>query len=89
MEDSLRFHLTQADEHAAMAGDKVVLTGILQTINKRSAEQNYMAERPRYFALNDRLKELRGEDFELYIRGVNELHVRHDSVLFEACNTSF
>ena len=89
MEDSLRFHLKQADKHAAKAGDKVVLTGILPTINKRSVELDYMAERPRYFALNDRLKELRGEDFELHIRGVNELHVRHDSVLFEACNTSF
>ncbi len=35
------------------------------------------------------MKELRGTDFELHIKGVDELSIIHDSVLFEACNTSF
>ena len=30
-----------------------------------------------------------GEDFALYIEGVDEINLRHDSILFEACNTSF
>ena len=44
---------------------------------------------PRYHKLNDVLTQCRGDHFALKIRGVDELTLRHDSVLFEACNTSF
>jgi CBS domain-containing protein len=39
--------------------------------------------------LDQSLKEQRGEDFTLHIEGVDELSLKHDSILFEACNTSF
>jgi CBS domain-containing protein len=39
--------------------------------------------------LNDILKKIKGNDFKLQIRGVDELILRHESILFEACNTSF
>lgn len=48
-----------------------------------------MTRSPRYAELNRMMRELRGGDFEMRIRGVDELSVKHDSVLFEACNTSF
>ena len=35
------------------------------------------------------MKNIRGDDFKLRIRGVDELIIKHDSILFEACNTSF
>jgi CBS domain-containing protein len=35
------------------------------------------------------IKRYRTSDFVLHIRGVDELTVAHDSILFEACNTSF
>ena len=68
---------------------KVVLTGILPTISKNELEFDYMTPNPRYWALNKIMRDLRGTDFELRLRGVDELAIKHDSVLFEACNTSF
>jgi CBS domain-containing protein len=44
---------------------------------------------PRYFALNRALSRLRGRAYEFRIKGVDELLVKHDSVMLEACNTSF
>ena len=76
----------------AVAGDfntRVVLTGILPTISKSELESNYITPIPRYYALNDIMKEIRGTDFNLQISGVDELSLTHDTVLFEACNTSF
>lgn len=68
---------------------KVVLTGILPTISKEELGMDYMTPIPRYYKLNDTLKMWRGDDFNVRIRGVDELSIHHDSVLFEACNTSF
>ena len=48
-----------------------------------------MVPNPRYLALNTALMSLRGEDYELHIKGIDELRVRHDSVMVEACNASF
>ena len=48
-----------------------------------------MTPNPRYRILDKILKELRGEDFSLYIEGVDEVNFKHNSILFEACNTSF
>ena len=89
----LEAQLMELLEKARRCGDerniKTVLTGILPTISKVELEMDYMTPNPRYADLNDRMKELRGDDFELNIRGVDELNIVHDSVLFEACNTSF
>jgi CBS domain-containing protein len=68
---------------------KTVLTGILPTISMNELEFEYMTQNPRYWIINDIMKEMRGGDFELHIRGIDELSINHDSVLFEACNTSF
>ncbi len=81
--------LNKAREVAKKHHTKIVLTGILPTISENELEFEYMTPRPRYWILNEMLKELRGNDFRLHIRGVEELTMRHDSVLFEACNTSF
>lgn len=88
-EKTLRQFLSKAEEMAARHQNKVVLTGILPTISKNQLGLDYMTPHTRYYALNDMMKALRGGDFELNIRGVDELSIRHDSVLFEACNTSF
>lgn len=68
---------------------KVLLTGILPTISSRHIEFEYMTPSPRYMVLNQMLKAVRGSDFSLHIMGTDELTILHDSVLFEACNTSF
>jgi len=81
--------LAKAQTAAAKHDNKVVLAGILPTIGQNELELEYMTPHPRYWELNDTIKELRGSDFKLRIRGVDELSLLHDSVLFEACNTSF
>lgn len=68
---------------------KIVLTGILPTISQSELEIEFLTQNERYYALNDMLKSIKGADFQLHLRGVDELSITHDSVLFEACNTSF
>ena len=71
---------------------EVVLTGILPTLRKFDLDMSNLTPKPRYFALMESIKEhsLRGDEhFELRLDGIDELHIRHDSPLLEACNTSF
>lgn len=89
MEKQLRELLLKAREAAATFGEKVILTGILPSIDFRAVQMNYMTPKQRYEALAAIISELRGEDFELNITGVDELILSHNNILFEACNTSF
>jgi hypothetical protein len=89
MERQLIDLMKKANASARKHDLQTILTGILPTISKDELGLDFMTPNPRYSALNERLKELRGRDFELKIRGVDELSLVHDSVLFEACNTSF
>lgn len=89
METQLRSLLQKAHQIADKHQTKVLLTGILPTISKAELKFDYMTQSPRYWAMNQVIKEARGSDIELKIRGIDELSVVHDSVLFEACNTSF
>ena len=81
--------LKKAKKAAKKFDTKIILTGILPTISQSELEFEYMTPNARYWALNDMLKSIKGSDFQLYLRGVDELAISHDSVLFEACNTSF
>ena len=89
MEAQLDQLLTVARAIAAAAGLNIVLTGILPTIRKGDLSLDNMVQNPRYLALNDALMSLRGEAYELHIKGMDELRVRQDSVMAEACNASF
>ncbi len=89
MESEITRLLNKAKKTGADRETKILLTGILPTIRKRHLEIEYMTPNPRYSALNTMLRSQRGTDFELHIRGVDELSIHHESVLFEACNTSF
>jgi hypothetical protein len=88
VEEQLTNFLDKAERIAKQFGNKIILTGILPTISKHELALKYMSGNPRYAELNKMMKDVRGDDFELHIRGVDELSVKHDSVLFEACNTS-
>ncbi len=67
----------------------VVMTGILPTIRKSDLGMSNMVPSPRYLALSKAVQELRGGDFEFSIKGLDELVIAHDSVMVEACNSSF
>jgi len=53
---------------------KIVLTGILPTLNKFDLTLDNLTPKDRYYAL---------------MEGIDELSIKHDSPLLEACNTSF
>ncbi|MEM7298533.1 MAG: CBS domain-containing protein, partial [Bacteroidota bacterium] len=89
MDRQLRDLLNKAGDVCDGRDTKILLTGILPTITKNELVFDYMTPNPRYWALNEMMKKARGDDFNLNIRGINELVIRHESVLFEACNTSF
>jgi CBS domain-containing protein len=89
METKLRQFLKKASLAANKHDTKLVLTGILPTISLNELSLDFMTPSRRYELINDAVKNIRKQNLELHIRGVDELSVHHDSVLFEACNTSF
>jgi len=68
----------------------IILCGILPTLRKHDLEMQNLTPKDRYYALMAAIqKHLLGTSFELRVEGVDELLVKHDSPLLEACNTSF
>ncbi len=69
---------------------KIILTGILPTLNKFDLKLTNLTPKDRYFALMEAFNDmLMGSAYELRLQGIDELLVKHDSPLLEACNTSF
>ncbi len=89
MEHQLRTLMGRAEEEAENRNMHIILTGILPTITPRHIEFEHMTPNPRFAELNRIMRELKGGDFELNIQGVDQLIAKHDSIVFEACNTSF
>lgn len=89
MENDLLEKYQLAAGHAANNNTKLVLAGILPTISRNEISLDYLTPLERYHMLSKKLRDLRGRQFDLYLKGVDELHIRHDSIMFEACNTSF
>ena len=83
--------LMQKAEHAAAQHqNRIVLAGILPSIGMSEMDSRFMTPSPRYEQLERRIRELRNYEVgELFIQGVDDLMMQHDSILFEACNTSF
>jgi CBS domain-containing protein/gamma-glutamylcysteine synthetase len=67
----------------------IVLMGILPTLRKSDLGLDNMVPSARYMALNKAVTELRGGKFRISIKGLDELIIEHDSVMLEACNSSF
>jgi CBS domain-containing protein/gamma-glutamylcysteine synthetase len=85
----LDVRLAEVREVAAKHGVRVLLTGILPTLEKRHLGLDSMTPIPRYYQLNQIMRGLRGGEFRTYIKGLDEFQTKHDNVMLEACNTSF
>jgi CBS domain-containing protein/gamma-glutamylcysteine synthetase len=85
----LEERLALVREVGARHGVRVLLTGILPTLEKRHLGLDSMTPIPRYYQLNQIMRGLRGGDFRTYIKGLDEFQSKHDNVMLEACNTSF
>ncbi|MFQ5629586.1 MAG: CBS domain-containing protein [bacterium] len=68
---------------------ELALVGILPTIRKSDLDLHNLTPKGRYRALNDAIMNMRGGAYELNIKGTDELHINHDSVMLEAANASF
>lgn len=67
-----------------------LLTGILPTLRKSHMTLENLTPKERYRGLMDAIdKQLLEQNYELYIQGIDELKISHDSPFLEACNTSF
>ncbi|HKQ60530.1 MAG TPA: CBS domain-containing protein [Candidatus Polarisedimenticolaceae bacterium] len=89
MERELSGRLEQIVRAGEPLGVRPLLTGILPTLRKSDLGLDNMTPVPRFRAINRAMTELRGGAYELYIRGADELLLRHESVMLEACNASF
>jgi len=89
LENTLIEKMEKARNAAQTLGDKIVITGILPTISYNEINQEYMTPFKRYKILGEIIKNARGSDFELHLMGVDELNMKHDCIMLEACNTSF
>jgi len=67
----------------------IALSGVLPTIRKSDLDMKNLTPLPRYRALCDAINNLRGSEYDLRIQGMDELLMRFDSPLLEACNTGF
>lgn len=89
LEEQLNGLLDKARLAGREAGAEIFLAGILPTLEQADLAVGNMAPVPRYTILADTLRRLRGEDFQLFIKGRDELTLRHGNVMLEAANTSF
>lgn len=89
LEDQLEGLLAKARAAGREVGAEIFLAGILPTLEQSDLAVANMAPVPRYAILADTLRRLRGEDFQLFIKGRDELTLRHGNVMLEAANTSF
>ncbi len=89
MEKEMHLLFEKVRTAGSSIGVKPIMAGILPTIGKTDLGLDNMVPKPRYQALNRAMNAARGEAFDFSIRGIDELVVRHDSVMVEACNASF
>ncbi len=85
----LREAMRHGEDIAARHGSQLLLTGNLPTLKFRHLLFDFMTPEERYKTLSRELLELRGRNFEIFLEGVDDFRTSLDSVLFEACNTSF
>ena len=89
MKEELDNCVGRVREAARRRDCEVILTGILPTLTKSDLSLDNITPRARYYALNEAMHHAGGGAFRLRIRGTDELMIEHDSVMLEACNTSF
>src|SRR5689334_9592579 len=74
---------------AATQGADVLLAGILPTLQKSDLTLDNLTPVARYHELDRGVIGLRGGPLSIHIKGLDELHLTHDNIMMESCNTSF
>ena len=89
MEEELTEVIRLARDGARACGADVLLGGILPTLAMSDLGLENITPKPRYHELNRVIGELRGGSFSAYIKGRDELHIKHDNILLVSCSASF
>ena len=89
LEKDLDSYLKKAEKAANQFDAHIIQVGVLPTIRRSDITFDNLTPLKRYRALTDKLRELRGSDFEFRIEGTDELITKDQTTLFEGCTTSF
>lgn len=89
MESELGELIGAARAAAQSFGAEVLLAGILPTLQQTDLTLANLTPVARYHELDRGVIRLRGGPFSIYIKGLDELHLTHDNIMMESCNTSF
>ena len=89
LENALLKKMQIASNYAKKNDSKIILTGILPTVRKYDLRFENITPNQRYFELCESINKIRGENYKLRIRGIDELVFEHDSPLVEGCNTGY
>lgn len=89
MQQELAALIELARNSAATQGADVLLSGILPTLQKSDLTLDNLTPVARYHELDRGVIRLRGGPLSIHIKGLDELHLTHDNIMMESCNTSF
>ncbi|MFN1834746.1 CBS domain-containing protein [Balneola sp. MJW-20] len=89
MENNLQNEVEYVRKTVQKMGGDILLSGIMPTIRKMDVELSNLTPLPRYKALCEAINNMRGSEYELRIQGMDELLMKFDTPLLEACNTGF
>ena len=89
LEVELRQLINLARDAARSQNADVLLSGILPTLQKSDLTLDNLTPVARYHELDRGVIRLRGGPLSIHIKGLDELHLTHDNIMMESCNTSF
>ena len=89
LSDSLDDALVKVRREAGKEDCEVLLAGIIPTLDYSHITPDALTPEPRYQALYALRKELKGEQYEYHIQGMDTLLTRNNMALFAGCVTSF
>ena len=88
LEREVRASLNAADGNARGIGNRLVMIGILPTLQKQDLNEETLSANARYKVLNEQIFAARGEDMRIAIDGTEHLLTYADSITPEAACTS-
>ena len=88
LETELRSDLNNADTRARTVGSRLVMVGILPTLDEHHVDEESMSANERYKVLNEQIFAARGEDMRIEIDGTEQLLTHSDSITPESACTS-
>ena len=89
MEQELQNAISRINAAAGVLGGEIVPIGILPTLRQSDFNGHTMTDVPRYHALSNALRRMRGGPFSVDIDGKEPLRLQINDVTLEGANTSF